>query len=151
TRFPYTTPFRSAVGEGAALDGLERAAYRRPGPRLARRPRPVVEVVRLSAVVHHGVDRARPPHHLAARPVAGAVAELRRRSARVAPVNARIEVRAAIAEGNADPPAAVAAARLEHQHPAPGRGEPRGEHAARRTRADDDVVVRCQAVGARLQ
>ena len=95
----------------------------------------------LAADVDHGVDRARPAEHLAARPVARAPAEPRHRVGHEHPVDSRVVEGLAVADRHPDPEAAVAAAGLEQQHPEPPvRGQPVGQHAAGRPGADDDVV-----------
>ncbi len=109
-----------------------------PEPELA----PVIVVGRLPAHVDHGVDRRRAADHLAARIVERAAVEARFGLGLEHPVGARIADREQVADRNVKPDPVVLAAGFQQQH-AIGRigGQPVGQHAARRARADDDVVV----------
>ena len=108
--------------------------------------RPGVEVHGLAAIVDVAVDRAGAAQRLAARgedaPPAGPRAGLHA----VEPVHARIVVGLDEAGGDVDVGVPVARARLEHAHAGLAvRGQPVGEHAAGRARADDHIVIRLQA------
>ena len=102
----------------------------------------MVVVGRLAAHVDHGVDRRRAADHLAARIGEAAAVEARLRLGLEHPVRARIADREQIADRNVEPDPVVAAAGFQQQHALAGiGGQPVGQHAAGRARADDDVVV----------
>ena len=129
-----------AIAE-APLHALEVGEHVGVAPAAIAELRPGVEVHALAAIVDVAVDGAGAAERLAARredaPPAGPLAGLHA----VEPVHARVVVGLDEAGGDMDEGVPVAGAGLEHQH---GRravlAQPVGEHAAGRTRPDDDVV-----------
>ena len=96
----------------------------------------------LAAHIDHGVDRRRAADHLAARIIEAAAVEARLRLGLEAPVRARIADREQIADRNVKPDPIVAAAGFEDEHALVGvGGQPVGQQAAGRARADNDVIV----------
>src|SRR6185503_9164390 len=103
--------------------------------------RPAVVVAGVAAHVRHGVDRGGTAEHLAAHHFDRAVAEVRLGLGVVAPVVQAVAPDLADADRDVDERIAVRAARLEQQHATVVVfRQPVREHAARRARADDDVV-----------
>ncbi len=105
--------------------------------------RPGIEVHALAAVVDVAVDGARPAERLAARgrdaPAAGPFARLHL----VEPVHARIRVGLDEAGRNMDERVPVARARFQHENGGIRvLAQPVGQHAARRSGADNHVVKR---------
>ena len=112
-----------------------------PSPADVAHAAPIVEIRRHAAAIDQRVDGTRAADHAAARPVHGTAVQARDLLRLVFPVHRRIGKRAPVADRRPDPEARIGPAGLEHQHPiAAARGQSVGEHAARGTRADDDVV-----------
>ncbi len=112
------------------------------GPALVPRRRPVVEIVRLAAHVDHRVDRAGAALHFAAWAIDRPVVEFLLGLAVVHPVVGFVVVRLGETHRDLEPERAVLAARFEQQHRmVTRRRKAIGENAARRTRADDNVIV----------
>src|SRR6202034_3717442 len=104
---------------------------------------PVLEIERVTAHVHHAVDRGGAAEHLAARGVQAAAVEMRLGLGPVAPVVALHVHRDRERTRHLDPQRAVRAAVLEQQHAvAAVLAQAIGEHAAGRAGADDHVVER---------
>lgn len=123
------------------LDATEQRKHVRPAPpRIAELGPPVV-VGGAAAQIHHGVHRAAPTENPGSRPVQTTIAELRLRLGLVVPVERALEELRERGR-HADLELAIPRAGLEQQH-ARVRilRQSRREHAARRPRADDDVVM----------
>ncbi len=102
---------------------------------------PLVEVLRLAADIDQAVDRRRPAEHLAARPEHAAAVQVGFRLGLVAPVDARVGDRLAVAQRNVDPEMPVVSAGFQQHDARCGVfGQSRGHDAAGRARADDDEV-----------
>ena len=140
------------VGVGAflVLRAQEIGAHVVPGPAVAAQLAPAVIVGMLAADIEQAVDRGRAAQHLAARPDVGAAGD-RVRLGRIEPVDLRVLQRLGIAYRHVDhqvghelagvPGRPVVAAGFQQQHPGPAvRGQPVGQHAARRSRSHHDVV-----------
>src|SRR5262249_11891754 len=112
------------------------------GPALIAELAPMVVILGLAANVDEAVDAARAAEHLAARPEDLAVLELGLGLGLVAPVDALVGDRLAVADRDVDPRMrAIIAPRLEHDDGAGRIGrEPIGENAAGGAGADDDVI-----------
>src|SRR6185437_8370100 len=112
------------------------------GPAVIAELAPMVEIARVAARIHHAVDRGRAAQHLAARHAELAVIERRVGLALVIPVEFALERGRYESERHLDEELVVAPARFEQQD-----GDFRigaqtvGEHAARRPRADNNVIV----------
>ena len=135
----------AAVGVGAVLPGLllfeigQRVGVR---PRRQAVGRPAVVVAAVAPRIGHGVDRGRAADHLAARALDPPPGQVRLGLGEVHPVVHAVGEDLAPGQGNVNPRIAVPAAGLEHQHIGVAvLGQPVRQHAAGRTRADDDVVV----------
>ena len=103
---------------------------------------PVIVVGGLPAHVDHGVDRRRAAEHLAARIVERASVQPRFGLGLEHPVGARVADREQVADRDVEPDPVVVPAGFEQQHAVLRvGGQAIGKHAARRTRADDDVIV----------
>ena len=103
---------------------------------------PVVVIVLLTANVNHRIDRARSAEHLATGPVAAPVIDSWVGFGLVFPIYCRIEENPAIADWRLNPETTITTTGLKHQNSVVTVGaEPIGQHAARRTRANYDVVV----------
>ena len=111
-----------------------------PGRQSVRGPAVVVAAV--TARIGHGVDRGRAADHLAAGAFDPAAVELRLGLGEIHPVVQAVGEDLAPAERNVDPRVAVPSARFQHQHAGVAvLGQPVGQHATRRARTNDDVVV----------
>ena len=82
---------------------------------------PCVEVSRHATAIDHGVNGARPTHHLATRPVAALPRQRRLGLALVSPVDALVEKGASVTNGQLDPEAPVTATGFQQQD-VTGRG-----------------------------
>ena len=123
------------------LDAVEQRRHVLPAPAARAHLRPGVVVERLAAHPDETVDGARAAEQLAARHRNGAVGRAGLGIGLVEPVGARMMDQQA--EADRQPRVDMARApRLDQQH-AGARilGEPRRQHRAGRSRADDDVVV----------
>ena len=113
-----------------------------PAPAKVAELAPAVVVRRLAPHVDHAVDRRAPAQHLAARVDEAAPVEARLRRRLHHPVGAGVADAVEVAHRDVHPVVVVAAAGLQQEHAGAGvLGEPVREHAARRARAHDDVVV----------
>ena len=131
-----------AFAEEMVLVLLEERQHVVPAPAGEAELAPVVVVAGLAAHVDHGVDRRRAADHLAARIVQRAAVEAGHRFGLEHPVGARIADREQVTDRDVIPDPVVAAAGFEQQHAIARIGaEPVRQHAARRARADDDVIV----------
>ena len=107
---------------------------------------PAVVVLALAADVNQAVDRGGAAQHLAARREHAPPVQRRLGLRLIGPVDVGAREQLPVAERHVDPEILVARPRLEQQHrAAPVGGEAVGEHAARRTRAYDDVVEGSQS------
>jgi hypothetical protein len=145
---------RGVILAGAALLVLGAAEIGEdivPGPALAAQLPPTIIIRPLSAYVEQGVYRGGAAEHAPARPDMLAPAGARVRLRHVEPVDLRVLQRLRIADGKMDPEVGeelrrlfkrpVVAAGFQQQHARAGiLAETRGEHAAGRTRADDDII-----------
>ncbi len=132
----------SIVGRaaGVVLGAAEIRQHLAEAPRRAGLGRPGVEAQLVSAHVGHRADRARPAVRLAAGPPNRPPAEARIGFGRVVPVHGRPEEGRPLA-WRLNQRVRVRPAGLEQQDTVPGiRREPVGQHAAGRSRADDDEV-----------
>ncbi len=137
--------FAAAVGgvaiAEAALHALEVGEHIGVAPAAIAELRPGIEVHALAAIVDVAVDGAGAAERLAARRGDASAAGPLARLHPVEPVHARVVVGLDETGRNMDEGVPVAGAGLQHQH---GRravlAQPVGEHAAGRTRPDDDVV-----------
>ena len=112
-----------------------------PAPAGVAELAPVVVVARLAAHVDHAVDRRAAAQHPAARIVERAAVEARLRLGLEAPVGPGVVLGVEVADRDVNPDVAVLAAGLEQADPVVRvRGQPVGEHAARRAGADDHGV-----------
>ena len=144
-------PFAAAgvqVVEGVRLQRplvlvlLEVGQHVVPGPAGIAHLAPQVVVARLPAHVDHAVDGRAAAEHAAARVGQAAAVEAGLRGRLEAPVGARVAHQVEVADGDVDPVVVVLAAGLEEKHARLGIGrEAVRQQAARRARADDDVVV----------
>ena len=144
-RMPHRTV--EAVVSGVAVDRmLEPLEVRQDigiAPTVIARSRPMVVILALAADRDQPVDRARTAERLSARPVDPAAVHSGVGLGVEAPVHASVEHGLGVTDGNVNPRIGVARPCLEQQHRmAAVGGEPIGEDAARRTRADDDVISR---------
>jgi hypothetical protein len=136
-------PAQFVVAVRAAFEALEVRQHLAPAPARVAQRAPVVEILGLATHEDHRIDRTRAAEHLAARPIALPAGQARLGLGAVHPVQARVVERQAVANRHADLKTPVAAAGLEQQHAVPSAGrQARGQHAAGRARADDDVVER---------
>src|SRR3954466_10363408 len=96
----------------------------------------------MAAHVRHGIDRGGAANYLAARALDRTAADARLRLGEVAPVVQAMREQAPPCERDAQPRIAIPAACLKYEH-AHIRilGQAMSEHAARRSRADDHIVV----------
>ena len=102
---------------------------------------PAIVILVLAAHVEQAVDRARSAQHLAARLKHTSPVQSRLRLGLVHPVDGFFLEQLAVADRHVDPDIAVLRARLEQQHRIFSVGaEAIGQHAAGRSRADDDIV-----------
>ena len=137
------------IGRAArvALAALEVRQHVVPGPALVAERSPVVVILALAADEDEAVDRARPTQTLAARPVDLPAVHRRLGLGLEHPVPGRMEHGLRIPDRHMDPRVPVALAGFQQQYAvAAALGQPVGEHAAGRARADDDEVV-LDAVG----
>ncbi len=103
---------------------------------------PGVVVQRVAAHEEHAVDRRRAAQHLAARQPDATVVQLRLGLGHVAPVELGVEHGPQEADRHLEIEVVVLAPGLQHQDlDVLVLAEPRGQHAAGRAGADDDVVV----------
>ena len=101
----------------------------------------MIVIARLPAHIDHAVDRGGAAQHAPARIVQRPAVQARHRLGLEAPIGARIAHAVEIADRHMDPEIIVAAAGFEQQHPVARIGaEAVGQHAAGRSRADDDIV-----------
>ena len=108
-------------------------------------PFPPIEIGGIAAHIDHAVDRGRTADHLAARRMHPSTAQMRLRLRLILPIVARHVHRDRQRAGHLDEDRAIGPALFEHQHAMPSiLGQPGGEHAPRRSGADDDVI---EAVG----
>ncbi len=137
------TPWYSLSPRSWSSDCLKYGSTLGVAPAAIAERRPVVVVLVLPAHVQQPVQRARSAEHPAARPLDAASRDRRIRLGEVAPVELRVVHRLEVADRHVQPQVAVGAAGLEQQHArASVGGQAVREHAARRARADDDVVER---------
>ena len=102
---------------------------------------PAIVILVLSANVQQAVDRTRAAEHLAARLKHLAPAQARFGLGLVHPVDGFLLEQLAVSERHVDPDVGVLWAGLEQQHRLLAvRAQTIGQHASRRSRADDDVV-----------
>ena len=133
-------PGVAAIGE--AFAAFEIGENVRVGPALAALLRPAVIVAAMAARIGHHIDGGGAAEHLAARGLDGAVVQIGLGLRMIAPVVHAILMHLAHAERNVNERVKVAPARLDEQNRgAFVLGQPIGEHAARRTRAHNDVIV----------
>ena len=120
------------------LDEIGEDLVKAPAPGAVRRPAVVIGPG--AANIDHGVHRARAAEHFSARQIDALAGEAGLRLGRVVPVELRFE-ELREGGGNMDFLSAVRAAGLDQRHM--NRRvfrEARGEHAAGRAGADDDIV-----------
>ena len=137
-------PAPSAIGgiaRGIILDRLVGGQHLVEAPAGIAGALPVLVVLGMAADIDHGIDRGGAAQDLAARIVVALPVEAGIGLGLVHPVDAGVVEGLAIAQGHLHEEAAVAAARLQHQHAvAPVRREPLGQYAAGRTGAHDDEI-----------
>ena len=103
--------------------------------------RPAVVVAPVAARIGHDIDGMGAAQHLAAHGLDGAIVEAGVGLGVIAPVMEPVLVHLAHAHGDMDQRVDVAPARLHDQHAVGARGaQAIGEHAASRSRANDDIV-----------
>ena len=130
------------VGAGLpVLRPLEEWQYAVPRPTAIAELCPVIKILRLTAHIDHAVDRARPTQHAAARIGDGAAVGPRIGFRFETPGQGLMVQQLHVTGGDVDQRIPITPASLQ-QHDARARifGEPVGQNAARRARADDDVV-----------
>ena len=114
-----------------------------PTPTFETELTPALIVGGLSAHVDHRVDGRRAPDDLAPRVSQRAAVQAGFDPGREEPIGALVADRKEIAGRNVEPDPIVEAAGFQHEHALGGISrEAIGQDAARRPRADDDVVVR---------
>ena len=112
-----------------------------PAPAHATRLAPAVIIRGLTAHIDHAVDGRTAAQHPAARIIYSAAIQPGLGFGLEAPVHLRVADTIEITDRDMDPGVGVLAAGLQQQHRGVlRRGQPVGERAARRARADDDVV-----------
>jgi hypothetical protein len=122
---------------------LEVRQHRLVGPPAIAELRPGIVVERLSADIQHAVDRARAAQGLAARDRDRAALDVVLRLGGEVPVVDLVVQELGEAHRDRDPEAVILATGFEQQHLLGGiLAQPVGQHAARRTRPDNDVVIR---------
>ena len=123
------------------FSALEERQYIFVAPADVSHRAPVVEVMRQTAHVDHGIDRTGAAEHLAARPETATAGEPRIGLGLVQPVDASVEEQARITDRQLDHRSQVAAAGLQHQHAGIARHrKTTGQHAARRAATHDHIV-----------
>ncbi len=132
-------------GVGAARVAFHGAKQRQRGVprprRLSGQLGPSVIVLRHTPHIAHGVDRTGAPEHPAPRPPQTAMVQLRLGLRGDAPVEALVARQLGDARRHADVGMPVRATGLDQQHPMRRVStEPIGQHAARRTRADNHRI-----------
>ena len=137
--------FTAAILIRTAFPGfgaLEIGQHVRVTPAGEARLAPVVIIAPVAAHMGHGVDRRRTAQHLAAQGLDPPVVEIGLGLGVVAPIVAPVGPQLADAKRNMDEGIAVARACLDQQHRCRRvLAQPIGEHATRRTAADDDVII----------
>ena len=112
-----------------------------PPPDIAQLP-PVVVVAGLSAHVDHAVHRRASPEQLSERIGQRSAVQAGLGGGLHPPVGARVPDAVEVADRDVDPVIAVVPAGLDQQDAGPWiLGQPVRQHASRRSRSDDDVVV----------
>ncbi len=143
-RDPHLAPVAVMVVGGAVVTfaAAKTGQHVVPAPAGVARLPPAVVIGGLPAHVDHAVDRGTAAQNPTARIVQAAAVQSRLGFGPVAPVETRIAHRMKIAHRHMDPEAVVMTARLQQQD-AVSRigGQAVGQHAARRSRADDDEIV----------
>ena len=126
-----------------ALHALEDRQHVLIAPAAIAELGPMIVVLRLTANEHHAVDRARAAEHFAARHIDAASARAFVGLGLVAPVDRGIVDHLGDADRHARPEKVRSlGAGLQQQHAiGAALGQTAGDHRARRTRADDDVVI----------
>ena len=141
---------RDRAGPAAMVIGAGTVCFHRPemrqhvviAPACRAAGRPAVEILPVPAHEHHAVERGRPADDLAARLEDPPVVHIGLGLGREAPVARPAEEILPCRRRHPDRPVALAPAGLEKQDR--NRrilAQPRGDHAAGRTAADNDVVV----------
>src|SRR5579863_113444 len=134
----------AAVGIGAVAPAFGAAEVRQDvpvAPALRSFLLPTIEVERVAPHIDHAIDRGRPSEHLAARHMKPAIVQMRLRLALVAPIVFFRIHRNGERGRHLNDRRAVGAAIFKNQDRGPTVfAQPVGENAARRTRADDDIV-----------
>src|SRR5215469_13712841 len=102
---------------------------------------PMIEVGRLAADVKQAIDRARASQHFPPRLDDAPIVELGLRLRAIEPIDLAVGEQLAVAERDVNPDVAIMPARLQQQNAMTARGgQTIGEHAARASGADDDIV-----------
>ncbi len=141
---PFAAGAVPGVGTAVVmLRGLEERQHRVPPPRIVTgQRRPAVVVLALAAHVDHPVDRRAAAQHAAARIPQRTAVQARLGLRAIQPVSARVADAIQVADGDVDPVIVVLAAGLQQQHRHLRiQRQAISQDAARRARADDDVVV----------
>ena len=146
---PFTAGAMNVAGTGVmVLAAFEHREDIAPRPAGIAQCRPCIVVARLSAHVHHCIDRRTATQHFAARIEYRSAVQAGAGLCAVAPVGARIADAIQVAHGDVNPDPVVLAARLQQQHPDLGIGrEAVGEQAAGGAGADDDVIENSEGPG----
>ncbi|MCY1526237.1 hypothetical protein D9M68_612450 [compost metagenome] len=127
--------------QGMVLDATEGPSHGWPAPTAGAIGVPFVVVSGVPPHVHHAVDRAGAPQHLASRPdLLGTPARGIYRN-RMVPGMPGVTQQLAEPLGHTYQRATIVGPRLDQQNAiSPAFGEPVSKYAASRTRSDDDVV-----------